>query len=145
MASALVGTDVYFFGGIGVDESFRSLHILHCEQRNSLRWSCPPSEGDPPLYGAGSSMCYHQGRLILFGGTDRTWSGVADCYFYNVKDRRWFNAEDEFNFATSRTGTFGHSAVMSSKGMLVVGGTDTDVGTVYLLSSVRDDSQAISV
>lgn len=136
MGTVLVGKDLYLYGGLSRTRMYKSLYILHCHDRTRFAWSKPKTRGESPEYSAGCTMNYLQGRLIVFGGTDGTWQGCNELYLYDLTEDTWTQAETNYHILEHPPATFGHCAVMSSKGLIIVGGAFNDAGRFFVLRSV---------
>lgn len=65
-AAAVVGSDIYVFGGLNNDSVFSSLHVLSTE---NLQWKEVLVDGERPCARHSHSMVAHASKLYMFGGT----------------------------------------------------------------------------
>ena len=114
-----------------------SLYVLHCEGRMRFVWSEPITHGVRPEQCGACTLSYLQGHLIVFGGSEGGWQGSNELSFYDIKKQMWSKPEPKYQVRNSPPQTFGHSALMTPKGLLVVGGLNNDIGRYYLLRSNR--------
>ncbi|KAF2075942.1 hypothetical protein CYY_002745 [Polysphondylium violaceum] len=95
-ASAVVGKNVYIFGGNNNDENgrYQVLDDLHVLNTNELEWSQPNVTGDKPCARSGHCMTSIGTKLYLFGGgvwnEDEGWvEKFNDIHIFDTETHVW--------------------------------------------------------
>lgn len=88
MASCVVGTTIYIFGGQTSVPASNDLHLLHCAGHGAVVWSCPEVLGAKPLprYNATITNLFC-GKLLVIGGYYSTFHN--DMWIYSIADKTW--------------------------------------------------------
>ena len=118
ISSAVVGSEVYYCGESGIGIPRRSIAILHCHARNRFTWSSLIAAAE--CAGFGTTLCYNRGHLIVFGA--RNFVAEADpsepfVRIFDTRQMKWVDCSVE-----GGPGRMLHKAVMTSKGMFILGG-----------------------
>lgn len=89
MASCVVGTTVYCFGGRPrVDD----LRLLHCSGLGAVVWSVPKLLGKIPPSRHNSTITYlFSGKLLIVGGFSDQF--FQDMWIYSIADKTWTELE----------------------------------------------------
>ncbi|KYR01534.1 hypothetical protein DLAC_01527 [Tieghemostelium lacteum] len=95
-ASAVVGKNVYIFGGNNNDESgrYQVLDDLHCLNTETMVWSQPDVTGDKPCARSGHCMTAIGSKLYLFGGgvwneSDGWVEKFNDIHVFDTDTQHW--------------------------------------------------------
>lgn len=127
-ASCVVGNNVFFYGGaVESVTSADAICVLHC-QYPVYHWS--KVSVDLELQRVFATLCYVDGRLIAFGGSDAQAKPTSDLLVCKLPTSRLvFRQVDAQPRATP---TRRHSAIVSSNKMYVIGGMKDEMQVLHL-------------
>ncbi|KAM7264602.1 hypothetical protein ACFE04_002285 [Oxalis oulophora] len=114
-ASAVIGADVYVFGGLNNDRIFSSLHVLNTD---SLQWKELSAGGEWPCARHSHAMVSCKSHLYVFGGYNDEMA-LGDFYSFDVKKLLWKKENPTGKFPHAR---FSHSMFVYKNYVGVIGG-----------------------
>ncbi|KAL2339187.1 hypothetical protein Fmac_013633 [Flemingia macrophylla] len=84
-AAAVVGSNIYVFGGLDNDIIFSSLYVF---DTSNLHWKEIPASGDWPCARHSHAMVAYGSRIFMFGGYNGG-KALGDLYSFDVQKGQW--------------------------------------------------------
>lgn len=114
-AAAVVGSNIYLFGGLNNDSISSSFHVLDTV---NLQWKELLVGGELPCARHSHSMVAYGSRLFMFGGYDGE-KALGDLYSFDVQTCQW---KKEKTAGRSPQARFSHSMFVYKNYLGVIGG-----------------------
>jgi tRNA wybutosine-synthesizing protein 3 len=114
-AAAVVGSEIYVFGGLNNDSISSSFHVLDTVK---LQWKELLVGGEWPCARHSHSMVAYGSRLFMFGGYDGE-KALGDLYSFDVQTCQW---KKEKTAGRSPQARFSHSMFVYKNYLGVIGG-----------------------
>ncbi|KDP20748.1 hypothetical protein JCGZ_21219 [Jatropha curcas] len=114
-AAAVIGSNIYVFGGLNNDSISSSLYVLNA---GNLQWKEALVGGQQPCARHSHSMVAYGSKLFMFGG----YSGekpLGDLYSFNVQTHIWIKEKTSGESPHAR---FSHSMFIYNNFLGVIGG-----------------------
>ncbi|XP_078437023.1 met-10+ like family protein / kelch repeat-containing protein isoform X1 [Wolffia australiana] len=114
-AAAVVGSDIYVFGGLNAEMIFSSLHVL---DTNSMEWREVEIHGENPCARHSHSLVANDSLLFMFGGYDGQ-KALGDFHVFNVAKSCWTRMNASGKAPSPR---FSHSMFIYGDFIGIIGG-----------------------
>ncbi|RZC65651.1 hypothetical protein C5167_009347 [Papaver somniferum] len=114
-AAAVVGSNIYVFGGLNNETIYSSMHVLDVEK---LQWSEVSIQGELPSARHSHSMVSNGFQLLMFGGYDGE-KALGDLYSFDTKTSMWMKKKTAGRTPSPR---FSHSMFVYKHFLGIVGG-----------------------
>ncbi|XP_028762976.1 tRNA wybutosine-synthesizing protein 2/3/4 [Neltuma alba] len=114
-AAAVVGSNIYIFGGLDNDNIFSSLYIL---DTINLTWKEVPISGDWPCARHSHAMVAHGSQIFMFGGHNGA-KALNDLYSFDIRKGQW---KKEKTTGRNPHARFSHSMFVYKNYLGVIGG-----------------------
>ncbi|KAI9259033.1 hypothetical protein BY458DRAFT_517550 [Sporodiniella umbellata] len=124
--------DLYVFGGGNGPDYFNALHVLNVD---TLHWTQPKVEGEPPSPRRAHTTCLWQQKLIVVGGGDGA-RALADVHILDLTLMRWSKMATEGSGPIARGY---HTGSLIRDKLVLYGGSDGTVcfGDVFVLDLLQ--------
>lgn len=120
-AAAVVGSNIYVFGGLNGDIIYSSMHILNTE---SLQWYEVSIQGEWPSPRHSHCLVARDSNLFMFGGYDGD-KALGDLYSFDIQTLLWKKEKSKGRTPFSR---FSHSMFVYQNYLGVLGGCPLQQG-----------------
>ena len=129
MASCVVGTTIYMFGGKGAASD--GLRLLHCDGRSEVMWSIPDIFGPRPSHRYNSTITnlFHC-KLLVVGGYFGDFR--RDMWMYSVKESRWTELESNGMVEGRVPSISQHGAAYIGNKLIITGSNDRQLIDSYV-------------
>ncbi|XP_065878046.1 tRNA wybutosine-synthesizing protein 2/3/4 isoform X2 [Euphorbia lathyris] len=114
-AAAVVGSNIYIYGGLNNDTIFSSLYVLNTE---NLQWKEVSVGGEQPCARHSHSMVAYSSKLFIFGGYNGV-KALGGLYSFDVQTNVWKKEETSGGSPHPR---FSHSMFVYKSFIGVIGG-----------------------
>ncbi|CAI0468320.1 unnamed protein product [Linum tenue] len=114
-AAAVVGSNIYVFGGLNNDLILSSLHVFNT---TNLQWEEVVANGDQPCPRHSHSMVAHASNLFMFGGHNGD-QALGDLYSLDINTYTW---RKEKTSGKSPSARFSHSMFVYKRFIGIIGG-----------------------
>ncbi|OAY25926.1 hypothetical protein MANES_16G007200v8 [Manihot esculenta] len=114
-AAAVVGSNIYVFGGLNNDTIFSSMHVLNT---GNLQWEEVLVGGEQPCARHSHSMVAYGSKLFMFGGYNGE-KALGDLYSFDVQTHIW---KKEKTSGGSPHARFSHSMFVYNNFIGIIGG-----------------------
>ena len=114
-AAAVVGSNIYVYGGLDNDDIFSSLYIL---DTTNLIWKEVPVSGEWPCARHSHAMVAHGSQIFVFGGYNGA-KALDDLYSFDIQKGQWKKEETAGRNPHAR---FSHSMFVYKNYIGVIGG-----------------------
>ncbi|TKY54013.1 tRNA wybutosine-synthesizing protein 2/3/4 [Spatholobus suberectus] len=114
-AAAVVGSNIYVFGGLDNDIIFSSFYVF---DTNNLHWKEIPVSGDWPCARHSHAMVASDSQIFMFGGYNGG-KGLGDLYSFDVQNSQWAK---ERTVGRNPHARFSHSIFVYKNYLGVLGG-----------------------
>ena len=114
-AAAIMGSNIYVFGGLDNDIIFSSLYILDTK---NLQWEEIPVSGDWPCARHSHAMVASDSHIFMFGGYNGG-KALGDLYSFDVQKGQW---RKENTAGRNPHARFSHSIFVYKNFLGVLGG-----------------------
>ncbi|KAI3948825.1 hypothetical protein MKX01_022239 [Papaver californicum] len=114
-AAAVVGSNIYVFGGLNNETIYSTMHVLDVEK---LQWSEVSIQGELPSARHSHSMVSNGFHLFMFGGYDGE-KALGDLYSFDTKTCTWMKKKTAGRTPSPR---FSHSMFVYKHFLGIVGG-----------------------
>ncbi|KAF7811166.1 tRNA wybutosine-synthesizing protein 2/3/4 [Senna tora] len=114
-AAAVVGSNIYVFGGLDNDTIFSSLYFL---DTINLLWKEVPVSGDWPCARHSHAMVAYGSQIFVFGGYSGA-KALSDLYSFDVQTGQW---QKEKTAGRNPHARFSHSMFVYKDYLGVIGG-----------------------
>ena len=88
VASAVVGTQIYYVGGFD-SRSMTRFDDLYVLDTVAMEWLKPPTSGDVPSPRSGATAVFYLGELYVLFGTDEAGLTLNDMYSLDLETYTW--------------------------------------------------------
>ncbi|KAF1887173.1 hypothetical protein Lal_00040770 [Lupinus albus] len=114
-AAAVMGSNIYVFGGLDNDTMFSSLYVL---DTINLHWKELPVSGDWPCARHSHAMVASDSQIFMFGGYNGE-KALGDLYSFDVQKGQW---QKEKTAGSNPHARFSHSIFVYKNYLGVLGG-----------------------
>ncbi|XP_015941234.1 tRNA wybutosine-synthesizing protein 2/3/4 isoform X1 [Arachis duranensis] len=114
-AAAVVGSNIYVFGGLDTDIIFSSFYILDTQ---NLQWKEIPVSGDWPCARHSHAMVASDSQIYMFGGYTGG-KALGDLYRFDVQKCQWKKEKTAGRIPHAR---FSHSMFVNKNFLGIIGG-----------------------
>ncbi|KAK8470851.1 hypothetical protein PHAVU_003G078700 [Phaseolus vulgaris] len=114
-AAAIMGSDIYVFGGLDNDTIFSSFYVF---DTNTLHWKEIPVSGDWPCARHSHAMVASDSQIFMFGGYNGG-KALGDLYSFDVQKGQWTKERTTGRNPHAR---FSHSIFVHKNYLGVLGG-----------------------
>ncbi|XP_020225983.1 tRNA wybutosine-synthesizing protein 2/3/4 [Cajanus cajan] len=114
-AAAVVGSNIYVFGGLDNDVIFSSFYVF---DTNNLHWKEIPVSGDRPCARHSHAMVASDSQIFVFGGYNGG-KALGDLYSFDVQKCQWTK---EITTGRNPHSRFSHSIFVYKNYLGVLGG-----------------------